>query len=131
MEFKDRFKKGDVICSDNFWSGSLMIVEEWNEPTKWHDGYFTCEDMFKNGQKWSAHDISNFGNPYNWRLATNEDYIKQIAKRINYNYKISEFMDCTVTDKGINITDLSDETIYLEPEEAIKLRDIINQYVGS
>jgi len=134
MEFKDKFKVGDIIRrGGHIRTGQLMIVEELRPPMgdiSWithSDEYlYSCQDLFITDQKWSAREDSDF------TLATDEDIIKQLAYKITTNEDID-------TEYGKLEADIDDEMFYLtqnegyimlDPIAAIKLRDVINKYVG-
>lgn len=129
MKFEEKFKKGDVICSDNFYEGKLVIVKCVN--TDFIERFsYTCEDLFLKNQNWSAYQYNIFGNPYEWRLAKDEDYIRQLDRRIEISQDMGNYGKIVVNE-GIDvyINDFSD-SITLTPEEALQLRDMINKYVG-
>ena len=84
MGFKDKFKMGDAICSDHFYNGKLMIVKEGH--SRYFDGFcYVCDDMFINNQQWCAYEMmsgySYREHSYEWRIATDDDYYKNI---LNY-----------------------------------------------
>ena len=133
MEFKDKFKIGDIIRrGGHVRAGQLMIVEELREPldVDWVQGadeyIYTCTDLFWKPQKWSAYEGGDF------TLATDEDIISELSRRINTVETIeSEYGDVEVdiNDKLMYIS-LDGTTVLVDPKAAIQLRNIIDKYVG-
>jgi hypothetical protein len=131
MKFEEKFKEGDVICSDNFYNGKLMVVKYFTYRDFIGRIGYTCEDLFLKNQNWSAHEYGcYFDKPYNWRLATDEDYIRELNKRIEVSEDMGRYGKIVVNEGiDIYINNYSD-SITLTPEEALQLRDVINKYVG-
>lgn len=127
-DFKDRFKVGDIIRrGGHIRSGQLMIVESFDSSRGYFDDReaYTCQDLFIDGQKWAAYEEDDF------TLATDDDIISEIASRMITMIEVdTDFgtLELDITDTMIYTT-IDDGTIMLDPESAIKLRDIINQYV--
>ena len=133
MEFKDKFKIGDIIRrGGHVRAGQLMIVEELREPlgVDWVQGadeyVYTCTDLFYKPQKWSAYEGGDF------TLATDEDIIAELSRRLNTYVDIeSDFgtIEVDINDEMLYVT-LDEGSVLLDPKAAIQLRNIINKYVG-
>jgi len=126
--FKDKFKVGDIIRRGGYIRpGQLMIVESFDSSRGYFDDQeaYTCQDLYIDGQKWIAYEDGGF------TLATDDDIIDGLASRMGTMVDVdTDFgkLELDITDKMIYATG-DDGTIMLDPESAIKLRDVINQYV--
>ena len=125
-----QFKKGDIICSDKFRCGLLMFVEE-DEKDSWtsfngelSEEFYSCTSLLRPGQSWCAYD------DYNFRIATDDDIARELARYITSSEILSSDISVDISDENIILEDDHDNFLILEPSEAIKLRDIINKYVG-
>jgi hypothetical protein len=127
-DFKDRFKVGDIIRRGGYIrSGQLMIVESFDSSRGYFDDReaYTCQDLFRDGQKWGAYEEDDF------TLATDDDIIYEIASRMTTMIDVDTYfgkLELDINDTMIYVS-IDDGTIMLDPKSAIKLRDIINQYV--
>jgi hypothetical protein len=134
MKFKDKFKPGDIICSDHFYNGLCMVVDYGNDNSWNGDFRYSCEDLVKEGQKWSAYEFDTMPNkPYNWRIATDDDIAKYLTRYLHISIgKIGTHFDVEYSDDGIILqhTLLDDERVYLEPQELLDLKRIIDERVG-
>jgi hypothetical protein len=87
MKFEDKFKPGDIICSDRFHNGLCMIVDTLTQNNMWKDEpvfRYSCQDLVKEGQRWSAYEFdSMFDKPYDWRIATDDDIAKYLSRFID------------------------------------------------
>jgi hypothetical protein len=133
MNFKDKFKPGDIICSDRFHNGLCMIVEKFNPKDIWEDS-FTCQDLVEDHQKWRAYEFdSMFNRPNDWRIATDDDIAKYLSRFIDIPLgKVGEHYVAKLTDNGIVLKDtmFTDSNVYLEADELIDLKRIIDERVG-
>lgn len=132
MKFQDMFKKGDVICSDKFRYGRLMVVDEYKSGGVFRgDEYYSCTDLFDKNQGWCANRFSLWSEQeYNWRLATDEDYIREIEKRLYIGKNIGPFGETVeVDDHHLWIQNESD-SIGLTPNQALQLADFIYEKIG-
>lgn len=133
MKFKDKFKPGDIICSDRFHNGLCMIVERFTPKDIWGDS-FTCQDLVKDHQKWRAYEFdSTFDMPSDWRIATDDDIVKYLARHVRVNLgKVGEHFVAEYREDGIMLEDtmFTDKYIYLEIDELADLKRIIDERVG-
>lgn len=134
MNFKDKFKPGDIICSDRFHNGLCMIVERYNPEDIWEEN-FICQDLVKDDQKWRAYenDKGLFNKSYDWRIATDDDIVKYLTRYINIPLgKVGEYYIAKLTDYGIVLEDLmfTSVDIHLEADELADLKRIIDERVG-
>jgi len=126
--FKDKFKVGDIIRRGGYIRpGQLMIVESFDSSRGYFDDQeaYTCQDLYIDGQKWVAYEDGDF------TLATDDDIIDELASRISTMIDVDTYfgkLELDITDTMIYAT-IDEGTIMLDPTSAIKLRDIINQYV--
>lgn len=127
--FKDKFKVGDIIRrGGHIRPGQLMIVESFDSSRGYFDDReaYTCQDLYIDGQKWAAYEDGDF------TLATDDDIIDELASRISTMIDVDTYfgkLELDITDTMIYAT-IDEGTIMLDPTSAIKLRDVINQYVG-
>lgn len=125
IQFDKQFKKGDIICSDNFHSSKCMIVNN----LIIHERAYNCDDLILKKQGWYAIEFDTFNEyPYNWRLATDDDICKYIDNFLDI--RVEEFEGLKVEHNSIGIT-IGEffNTMYLDVEQATKLRDYLNKYV--
>ena len=134
MNFKDKFKIGDIICSDHFHNGLCMVVVYLNEDYFSGQYRYSCDDLVKEGQRWSAYEFDTmFNRPYNWHIATDDDIAKYLTRYLHISIgKIGTHFDVEYSDDGIILqhTLLDDERVYLEPQELLDLKRIIDERVG-
>lgn len=127
MNFKDKFKPGDIICSDHFRNGLCMVVERLNPKDIWEDS-FTCQDLVEDHQKWRAYEFDTmFNRPNDWRIATDDDIAKYLSRHLIISYKVGEY-EVRVLDNCLAIEGF-DCTLYLEADELIDLKRIIDERV--
>jgi hypothetical protein len=133
MNFKDKFKPGDIICSDRFRNGLCMVVERLNPKDIWEDS-FTCQDLVTDHQKWKAYEFHKmFKRPNDWRIATDDDIANYLSRFVDIPLgKVGEYYIAKLTDNGIKLEShlFSQETIYLEGEVLADLKRIIDERVG-
>ena len=115
------FKPGDIICSDRFYNGKCVIVEDFKHYTT----AYKCEDLFIEAQWWYAYKRDNMrGAEYDWRIATDDDVVKYLSRFVKTNYKLG-VTDITVLDEGMWIGQM-----YMNANELADLSKIISKYVG-
>jgi hypothetical protein len=111
-----------------------MIVDYGNDSSWNGDFRYSCEDLVKEGQKWSAYEFDTmFNRPNNWRIATDDDIAKYLTRYLHISIgKIGTHFDVEYSDDGIILqhTLLDDERVYLEPQELLDLKRIIDERVG-
>jgi hypothetical protein len=134
MKFKNKFKAGDIICSDRFHNGLCMVVEKYNACDIMGDS-FTCQDLVTDHQKWRAYENDNymFNFSYNWRIATDDDITKYLSRFLDIPLgKVGQFYLAKLTDEGIMLTDLmfTDRNVHLDVEELDDLKRIIDERLG-
>jgi hypothetical protein len=131
MKFKDKFKIGDIICSDRFHNGLCMVVEKLNHI--WEDS-FTCQDLVKDHQKWKACEFdTTFDKPNNWRIATDDDIANYLSRFVDIPLgRVGEYYVAKLIDDGIMLEDLmfTDRDVHLGVEELADLKRIIDERVG-
>jgi len=133
MNFKDKFKLGDIICSDRFRNGLCMVVERLNPKDIWEDN-FTCQDLVTDHQKWRAYEFDTmFNRPNDWRIATDDDIANYLSRFIDIPLgKVGQFFLAKLTDDGIMLEDLmfTERNVHLGVEELADLKRIIDERVG-
>jgi hypothetical protein len=134
MKFQDKFKPGDIICSDRFHNGLCMVVDEKYISSLNGKFCYSCDDLVKPQQRWHAYEFDTmFNKPYNWRIATDDDIAKYLTRYLHISIgKIGTHFDVEYSDDGIILqhTLLDDERVYLEPQELLDLKRIIDERVG-
>jgi hypothetical protein len=132
MNFKDKFKLGDIICSDHFRNGLCMVVERLNPKDIWEDS-FTCQDLVTDHQKWRAYEFDTmFDQPNNWRIATDTDIVNYLSRFVDIPLgKVGKYYVAKLTDDGIKLEShlFSQETIYLEGKVLVDLKRIIDERI--
>jgi hypothetical protein len=133
MNFKDKFKLGDIICSDHFHNGLCMVVESIGSPYEFEFRY-RCHDLVKEDQWWLAYENRpHLAKPNNWRIATDDDIAKYLSRFVDIPLgKVGEFYIAKLTDDGIMLEDLlvTDRDVHLGVEELTDLKRIIDERVG-
>lgn len=115
-----------------------MVVEEGSLSRMWRDEpefRYKCVDLIKENQGWCAYEFDSylFNKPYDWRIATDDDIVKYLARYLHISIgKIGTHFDVEYSDDGIILqhTLLDDERVYLEPQELLDLKRIIDERVG-
>jgi len=132
MNFKDKFKSGDIIFSDRFRGGLCMVVERLNPKDIWEDS-FTCQDLVTDHQKWKAYEFDTmYDQPNNWRIATDTDIVNYLSRFVDIPLgKVGQFYLAKLTDDGIILKDLmfTDRDVHLGVEELADLKHIIDERV--
>ncbi len=128
MKFHDKFKPGDIVCSDHFYNGLCMVVESSKCGFTRNEFSYRCQDLVKENQWWLAYEFCNYTpKPYNWRIATDSDIVNYLARFVQLSYKVGEY-EVRVLDTGFAIEGF-DTTLYLEVKELLQLGKIINERV--
>ena len=131
MKFKDKFKPGDIICSDRFRNGLCMIVDESCMFNLSDESYHRCNDLVVEWQAWHAYELDScIKKPYNWRIATDDDIAKYLSRFLDIPLgKVGEHYVAKLTDNGIVLKDtmFTDSNVYLEADELIDLKRIIDE----
>lgn len=133
MKFQDKFKPGDIICSDRFHNGLCMVVESVKE--SWHfddDRWrYSCIDLVKEHQRWHAYECDDFmfKFDYNWRIATDDDIANYLSRFLHIPLGSVGFYNAELTDSGITIVRGDEAVLSLEAEELVQLGKIINERV--
>jgi hypothetical protein len=135
MKFEDKFKPGDIICSDRFHNGLCMVVNYLQQYSLNGEPRYSCNDLVREGQRWSAYEMENymFNRSYKWRIATDNDIAKYLSQFINIQLgKVGEHYIAKLTDTGIVLEDTRfiDGNIHLEEDELVDLKRIIDERVG-
>ena len=129
MEFKDKFKPGDIICSDRFHYGLCMIVEEGYVGLHREEFKYRCTDLVKEYQLWSAYEFDVVDRPNNWRIATDDDIVNYLVRYVQIELGKVGTYNVKYLEDGIMLVD-SGDAIILDPKELIQLKQIIEQRVG-
>ena len=134
MNFKDKFKPGDIICSDRFHNGLCMVVESVKESWRFDDDRwrYSCIDLVKEHQRWHAYERDDFmfKFDYNWRIATDNDIAKYLSRFVDIPLgKVGEYYLAKLTDDGIILTSEFVDSIHLDANELADLKRIIDERV--
>lgn len=118
MKFQDKFKPGDIICSDRFHNGLCMVVESGQISSLRGKFYYSCEDFIKERQGWHAYEFERCGlHSYNWRLATDDDIANYLSRFLHIPLGSVGFYNAELTDSGITIVRGNEAVLSLEAEE--------------
>ena len=132
MKFQDKFKPGDIICSDRFRNSLCMVVESSGISNLWGDDKFRykCQDLVRENQGWCAYEMESLWEvPYNWRIATDDDIANYLSRFMHIPLGKVGTYDVELTDDGIRLDDGSDYGIYFTADELVQLDKIINERV--
>lgn len=130
MKFQDKFKPGDIICSDHFHNGLCMVVEYGRNSSIRGEFNYRCDDLVRENQGWCAYEFRTYTSyPYNWRIASDDDIANYLSRFVHIPLgKVGDY-EVTQTDKGICFDNGFDFNIYFEAEELVQLGKIINERV--
>ena len=129
MKFQDKFKPGDIICSDHFHNGLCMVVKHFYDAGGF-GVWYNCYDLVKENQGWNAHESTSFTDkPYNWRIATDDDIANYLSRFLHIPLGNVGFYNIELTDSGITIVRGDEAVLSLEAEELAQLGKIINERV--
>lgn len=129
ISFENQFKVGDMICSDRFHNGKVMIVEE----LKFSHGEFRyrCQDLVIENQKWAAYELDRFCKKSNeWRLATDDDIVNYLSNYVRPS-QLDIRYNCTVevVKYGLLVYGPNDESLYFDEQETRALKKYLNKWV--
>lgn len=129
MKFQDKFKPGDIICSDRFHNGLCMVVESMGISLG-SEFRYSCNDLVRDAQNWLAYENEMYlTRPYNWRIATDNDIADYLSRFVEIDLGKVGFFEVKLTNNGIMLDGGTDYTISFEAEELIQLGKIINERV--
>ena len=129
MKFQDKFKPGDIICSDRFYGGKCMVVE-WGCISIVNKFGYRCQDLVLENQSWIAYEFqSSNPNGYDWRIATDDDIANYLSRFLYIPLGKVGTYDVELTDDGIRLDDGGDCGIYFTAKEIVQLGKIINERV--
>ena len=129
MKFQDKFKPGDIICSDRFYNGLCMVVESGDVSFRGEFRY-SCNDLVRKDQGWCAYEFDScFKHPNNWRIATDDDIANYLSRFMHIPLGKVGAYEVELTDDGIRLDDGGEYGIYFEAEELVQLGKIINERV--
>lgn len=130
MKFQDKFKPGDIICSDRFHNGLCMVVESSGISLK-GEFHYSCEDLVRENQGWLAYEFQSFfcTNPYDWHIATDDDIANYLSRFLHIPLGKVGTYDVELTDDGIRLDDGGDCGIYFTAKELVQLGKIINERI--
>lgn len=132
MKFQDKFKPGDIICSDFFHNGLCMVVESCGISNLWGGDrfYYKCQDLVRENQGWGAYEIESLWEvSYKWRIATDDDIANYLSRFLHIPLGSVGFYNAELTESGITIVRGDEAVISLEAEELVQLGKIINERV--
>lgn len=130
MKFQDKFKPGDIICSDHFHNGLCMVVEDVGVSAISLAVRYECEDLVREDQGWFAYEFQTYNlYPYDWRIATDDDIANYLARFVHIPLGNVGFYNAELTDNGITIVRGDEAVLSLEAEELVQLGKIINERV--
>jgi hypothetical protein len=90
---------------------------------------YSCDDLVKPHQRWHAYEFDTmFNKPNNWRIATDDDISNYLSRYLIISHKVGEYK-VRVLDNCLAIEGF-DCTIYLEANELVDLKRIIDKRVG-
>lgn len=129
MKFQDKFKPGDIICSDRFHNGLCMVVESTGTSLGGEFRY-RCNDLVRDAQNWLAYENDMYlTRPYNWRIATDDDIANYLSRFLHIPLSKVGAYEVSLTDDGIRLNDGSDYVICFTAKELVQLGKIINERV--
>jgi hypothetical protein len=134
MKFKNKFKAGDIICSDRFHNGLCMIVIKLETSTITEEFRYRCIDLVKEEQLWGAKEFdSMFDKPYDWRIATDDDIAKYLSRFLDIPLGlVGDWYLAKLTDDGIMLEDrmFTNKDIYFDAKELADLKRILDERLG-
>lgn len=123
MKFQDKFKPGDIICSDRFRNGLCMVVESSGVGFTRDDFVYIGQDLVREHQRWRAYEL------YNWRIATDDDIANYLSRFLHIPLGKVGAYEVSLTDDGIRLDDGGECAVYFTAEELVQLGKIINERV--
>jgi hypothetical protein len=129
MKFQDKFKPGDIICSDRFHNGLCMVVES-SGISLGGEFRYRCNDLVRDAQNWLAYEKMYLTRPYSWRIATDNDIANYLSRFIHIPLGKVGYYKVSLLDNGILIDDgVEDGGMILDAQELVQLGKIINERV--
>jgi hypothetical protein len=129
MKFQDKFKPGDIICSDRFHNGLCMVVESSGTSLAGEFRY-RCNDLVRDAQNWLAYENEYYlTRPYKWRIATDDDIANYLSRFLHIPLGKVGAYEVELTDDGIRLDDGWEYGIHFTVEDLIQLSKIINKRV--
>lgn len=135
MKFQDKFKPGDIICSDRFHNGLCMVVEYGKTSPLWGNGEFVyhCQDLVREDQGWIAHEYTKpyweETPKYGWRIATDDDIANYLSRFLHIPLgKVGEY-EARLVDNGLILEAGAHTSLHFNTEELVQLSRIINEWV--
>jgi hypothetical protein len=131
-KFEELFKPGDIICSDHLYARKCLLVDVVFIDI---DGKcrYTCYDLVIPDQKWSAYEFGIFDRPNSWRIATDDDIAKYLARFVQIKIGKVGLYEVLLDDEDIILRDtVATEgygDVYLNAKELIQLKQIIEERV--
>jgi hypothetical protein len=129
MNFGEKFKIGDIICSKHFINNKCMVVREIKTNHRGEEAVYMCDDLVIENQRWVAKERdSYFNEEYNWQLATDDQIIEYLSRFIEVDLgKIGDKYIAKYRDDGIYFqsTYISEEDFSLELNDLIGLKNIL------
>lgn len=128
-KFEELFKPGDIICSDRFYAGKCLLVDTSHIR---FDGEFVykCDDLVLERQRWVAVEFDLFDKPNNWRIATDEDIVKNLARHVRVKVGQVGNYDAFLDDETLILRHMAaDDFVYLNAEQLVQLKQIIEERV--
>lgn len=126
MKFEDKFKPGDIICSDRFREGKCMVVEELKRSYPDGEYWYICVDLILEDQGWIARERNSMRNvEYEWRIATDDDIVNYLSRFVKHRYKLGVTTDITISDDGMSIGET-----HLDAKQLTDLSRLINHFVA-
>ena len=129
MKFQDKFKPGDIICSDRFHNGLCMVIESTGISLGGEFRY-GCNDLVHEHQNWLAYENEYcLTRPYHWRIATDDDIANYLSRFVHIKVNKVGVWNVELMDDGIMLDDGGDYSVLLDVEELVELNKIINERV--
>lgn len=131
MPFENQFKPGDMICSDRFYNGKVMVVIKGS--LSYYDSFrYSCEDLVIENQTWAAREYdTNVGHPsMNWRLATDEDIVNYLTRFFTPSKQTVGYeCDIEVIEDGLNVYGPREDFLHFDKREARALKEYLNKWI--
>jgi hypothetical protein len=112
-----------------------MIVEEGGYGLDPDRFVYRCLDLInKEDQRWIAYEFGIFDRPNSWRIATDDDIVKYLARFVEIKAGKVGIYEVLLDDEDIILRDtVATEgygDVYLNAKELIQLKQIIEDRVG-
>lgn len=131
VKFENKFKEGDIICSNRFRFTTCMIVTGDSYQSIGGEFAYRCMDLILPEQYWSAVECDSMWNEYyDWRLANDEDIIRYLSRYVDINIgKLSSEKEVNITEYGIELTNGLQDSLILNDKECMKLFNILKKRI--